>query len=329
MDTEKPQEGDLVPRQEWRRDARAFSPGDFSRKLVFMEDKAEADKAVYEQARQSWEAEHGGELEEHKHHKSELDARYKPSRVRLSKLEEQLAGTPQYTRYSGKDKEVVRFKDWERFDLFLFILIGGLSLLAAVMGAANVYTGLMASGQPVFIDAPYLAVFISMLVPAGSACIKFVSNFFDYAGSKKRYALCVYLAAGLALFAWTIVFAMNFSGVAGDIDWNALMEPGGKGGGLLVWLQLVAEMLVAAALFLAAEGIYFKYSPHAYRENLEYINLGKALKTHKEGHEALSAMRAKTHARITELENARDVFVRAQLVAFQAMRTRFNAINNI
>ena len=73
-----------------------------------------------------------------------------------------------------------------------------------------------------------------------------------------------------------MLFAMNFTGVSSGIDWDSIGESDGGTSAYLVWIQLVAEMLVAAALFLAAEDIYLKYAPNLYTENPDYNNARKA-----------------------------------------------------
>lgn len=302
-------------------------PSDFNRKLLFLPDQGKADGIVCEYAGQVWEREHGGELDRLKQNQQEFDARYKASKTKLSQLENQQNSTPQYVKYSGIDKEKISFLDWDRFDLAMFVFIVLMLILAIVMGAANVYANLMASGEPVFIEQPWLAVSLSMLVPAGSTALKLVSNYFDNFAAKRRYALGVYGLTAVVLAAWTIVFAMNFQGIAGGIDWESFMEPSGKGP-LLVWLQLFAEILVAGALFLAAEDLYSKYSPHSYTENPAYLNVKKALAVHLITHEKLRDERSRIHARIIELENARASFVHEQVVDYHALRARFTALNN-
>ena len=183
-------------------------------------------------------------------------------------------------------------------------------LLAAMgMGAANVYANLMASGEPVFIEQPWLAVFLSGLVPAGATALKFISGFFDYARTKKRYALSIYVVTALVLLIWSVSFSLNFTGVTGGMDWDAFGQDDGGKGPFLVWIQIVAEILVAAALFLAAEDIYLKYAPDSYIENLDYLNSAKALKAHSAEHDALRDTRNANHARIAQLTAARQAFI--------------------
>lgn len=86
------------------------------------------------------------------------------------------------------------------------------SLLAVMgMGAANIYANLMAAGEPVFLEQPWLAVCLSALVPCGSTALKFISHFFDHAYTKKRYALGVYVLTILAIAGWSVTFSLNFN----------------------------------------------------------------------------------------------------------------------
>ena len=219
------------------------------------------------------------------------------------------------------------FLQMKTYDQISLTLLVPTLITTLIMGAANVYSNLMASGEPVFLEQPALAVFLSMLMPAGSTALKFISNFFDYQSTKKRYALFIYSLTAFALLAWSVLFAMNFTGVAGGIDWETLGESDSGTGSFLVWIQLVAEILVAAALFLAAEEIYLKYVPNDYTENPDYTNAKKALDAHIISHEKLRDARGKNIADIAVLNAARKAFINERMADYMALRARFNNFN--
>jgi len=219
------------------------------------------------------------------------------------------------------------WKDWLGKDKVIFVFVFAALVVAMVMGASNVYSNLIASGVTVFIEKPWLAVFLSMLVPTGSAAIKFIINFMEHERSRKRYALWVNVLTILSLLVWSILFALNFTGVSGGIDWESMGESHSSGAAL-VWIQLFAEMLIASSLFLVIEDIYMRYSPDFYPENPEYVANCKALESYEQTHEKLRDKRNKRHGRLVELNAERLVSINEKTADYINLRARFSAANN-
>ncbi len=71
-----------------------------------------------------------------------------------------------------------------------------------------------------------------------------------------------------------------------------------------------------------------KYSPDTYFENLEYIEIVKALKEHLIAHEALGKERNQIHGRLVELEAARQAFINERIVEYISIRARHVATLN-
>lgn len=305
-------------------------PENFGRKLVHHPDATEAAQLIEQQAGLTYDQKDGAELEQAKQEMNELNARWKASRATMEALEKKKAGTKRYTKsnaaHSGKNEGDVHWKDWQRKDQILLCFTLVFLIVAVFMGAGNVYANLMSSGNPVFINDPWLAVMLSTLLPIGSAAIKFVTNFMDYGRTRRRYALCIFGLTLIALVGWSILFAMNFTGVSGEIDWDSLGESSSSGAAL-VWAQLTVELLAASALFLAAEDIYIRYAPDMYTENPEYLEIEKALANHTPAHEALRKDRAATHGRVVELSASRQAHINECVADFIALRGRFAAAN--
>ena len=301
----------------------------FIRKMLHYPDPKEAAQIIAEQAGLEFDQRIHGELEQLKLKQQELDARFKFSKARLETLEEKLHNTRQFVKSARgleDDEPALGFTSWDGYDQISIILIS-LSLIAALaLGAANIYANLMASGEQVFIDQPWLAVMLSTLVPAGSTAIKFISNIFEYERSKKRYTHLIYVLCTISLLVWAVCFALNFNGASGSIDWDSLSDETSGKGTMLVGVQIIAEILIAAALFLAAEDIAHKYSPQLLRESLDYTCAHDALNAHIASHEELREIRGITHARRVELEAARSSFINEQIANYLAIRSRQNII---
>lgn len=301
-------------------------------KMQYYPDAKEATQIIAEQAGLEFDKTQDGEnLQKQKALQIDLDESFKVTKATQNTLEDKLKNTKQYIK-SGNNPNAEESSKTGFLNMGLYDQISLLFLFMALptclfMGAANVYSNLLASGEAVFLEQPYLAVFISMLVPAGSTSIKFISNFFEYQSSKKRYTLLIYTLTALVLLIWSFLFSMSFTGVASDIDWESLGEAQNRTDSFLVWMQLVAEILVSAALFLAAEDIYLKYSPNITIESLEYINAKKALDTHSPIFEKQRDARNQTMADIAVLTAKRTAFTNEQVAEFMAMRARNNQFN--
>ena len=309
------------------------SPPEFARRLVHHPDRETASAMIAQQATHEADQNFGAELAKLRLDIEDIDAAYQLSLKLLNALESKLANTVRYiksgTLQSGskKDASDIRWKDWRRKDQILLCLLLTCLVIAAGLGMGNVYANLVASGNAVFIEKPWIALMISALMPIASVSIKFVTNFMAYDRSRKRYALSIYTATGLAFVFWGTMFGLNNTGVASTIDWDSFGETV-DWGFAFVWSQLLVEMLAASALFLAAEDIYMRYSPDIYIENLEYIEVDKGLKEHLVAHEALREKRGGLHGRLVELEAQREAFINERIVEYISLRAGHIAAMN-
>ncbi len=301
---------------------------DFMRNMLHYPDPQIAAQIIREQAGLEFDqSEDGMQLERCFLDQVDIGARYDASGLKLKQLKDKLHNTRQFVKSSivseDASPKVKPFWRWRALDQMSFMLLI-VSLIAAMgMGAANVYANLMASGEPVFIQQPGLAICLSLLVPTGSSALKFITVFFEYDRTRKRYALGIYTLTLITMMAWSIAFALNFTGVAGGMDWDSLGDSNNSGA-ILVWLQLSAEILIASALFLAAEDIYCKYNPDQTCESLDYLAADKALKNYHKEHEAVADMRGKNHGQCVCLKAKREAFINTRLVDFHALRSRLN-----
>jgi hypothetical protein len=307
------------------------SPSEFARRLVHHPDREIASAMIAQQATHEADQKFGAELARLRLAITDIDAAYKISCKILDKLEEKLAATPRYIKsgavFAKKGVDDIQWKDWRLKDRILICVLLFFLVIAAGLGMGNVYANLTASGNAVFIEDPWIALMISALMPIASVSIKFVTNFMAYDRSRKRYALSIYTATGLAFVFWGIMFGLNNRGVASVIDWNSFDETV-DWGFAFVWSQLLVEMLAASALFLAAEDIYMRYSPDMYIENLEYLEVDKALKEHLVAHEALREKRGQLHGRLVELEAQYQAFINERIVEYISLRAHHVATMN-
>ncbi len=305
----------------------------FFRRLVHHNDAEISGAMATEQATHQADAQFGAELASVRLDSEDIDAAFKVSFKSLTDRETRLANTARYIKsgtlhsIGGKDAADIRWKDWRRKDQILLCVLLFCLIIAAGLGMGNVYANLIASGNAVFIEKPWIAVMISALMPIASVSVKFVTNFLTYDTSRKLYAKCIYAATGIAFLFWGSLFGLTHSGVTSGIDWDSLGETADYGSAF-VSSQLLVELLAASALFLAAEDIYMRYSPDVYMDNLEYLEIEKALKEQRAIHETLHQKRGELHGRLIELEAQREAFINEKVVEFISLRARHVATMN-
>ena len=260
---------------------------------------------------------------------TELEKRFKRSSKRMDELDDKLANTKPYVKAgkanSGSDAAVVPFKDWQIRDRFLVPFLTLCIAASMVLGASNVFANLMASGNVVFLENPSLARSLSLLLPLGSIAIKFLSNFFDFDKTRRRYALFVYILTLLVLSIWAVLFSLNFTGITPEIDWGSFGDEPFSTGSALVWSQLVLEMLTASALALALEDIVSKYSPSHYMENLDFLAAKEARDQFLPIYEADKEQLKKAKARLATLQAAKQTRINLEAAKFIHRKGRFDA----
>lgn len=309
-------------------------PFDFMRAMLRHPDEKEAIQLVEEQAGLEFDKAHDGGIEPPRASLAELDERYGASKADLDRLEERRRSTKRFVKSgalrTGSEEssaQRIDFSAWRFLDQISMILAYGALPIVLLMSGANVYANLRASGNPVFIENPWLAICLSALAPAASTALKFTANLFELWPTRKRFVHAIFGLSALSLLVWVIFFSINFSGISGGIDWNSFGESQGSGA-WLVFTQLVAEILVGSALFLAAEDIAIKYAPDSYVENIEFLVIEDAIKAHLTPHQQLRDARNAAHQKLVTVTQAHDFHVNQRIAEFLALRARFNAVSN-
>lgn len=302
----------------------------FSRNMLHHSDESAASESVSLHAGDIFDQKkEGRELILKQDELVELDIQVSEVNERIEQQRDKLNNTKRTIKTSTDKAQAKPFKYWQRYDQICFSAIIGLAPVILVSGAANVYANLLSSGEPIFLQQPMLAVALSLIAPAGSLALKFITNVFEYQSTKKRYALGIAVLMWLVFIAWTIAFSMNFTGIAGGMNMDDMMDTDNTAGIVMVWLQLIAEILIGTSLVLSAEDIYLKYYPPLEMDNPDYTNGKRALKEEQQHRKTLRDSRAKTFADITQLTAARNAFVDSELAQFKAARASITKIQQI
>ena len=210
----------------------------------------------------------------------------------------------------------------------VMLFVAGCACL--LMSSANVYSNLILSGEPFYLENRHIPIFISLLAPSCSVAIKFIGTMFESnLNRKEQFTKVVFMGSAATFIAWIALFAMINSGPSMDIDWGELTAETTDLSAWLALTQLMAEVLVGGALFLALQDVTLKYSPDYYCDNPAFISAVKARDAFKQGYERLREERNQNHSRKALLEAERQAYINQKLVDFLDLRSRLNQLNDL
>lgn len=300
---------------------------DFLRSLLYEDDPKTAEEKARKRAGTAFDAsEKGSRLARLEKEYAEISPRYTSSLRVLEELEHKRYHTPKHVPSGNKDN-VIPYREWKFRDKVFAFILSIASLFVMYAGGANVYSNLMS--EIVFLENPSLAISIAALIPTGSIGIKFISGYFSFEDTKRRYALWIFSLTAIFILAWSAVFAMNFNGAAGSIDWDTIGESNDSKGALLVWIQITCELLVAASIFLALEHITSKYAPEELKTNKNWLTTEKAIKDHMLIHKPLRDEYIEIFTAKSMLANERESLCTHWSDQYMALYRRLNAVNTL
>lgn len=184
---------------------------------------------------------------------------------------------------------------------FVFVLMG--------MGMTTVYSILIDSGTPAFIERPYLAWALSFIVPAASLGVKFGYDMIDTDLARRFYGQIVYVVAFAFLVIWVITFAANFGGLNAGIDWDTLGETSTGKGRIMTAVQLLAEIFNGAALFMVVSNIAAKYSAETLYHNPQWSEVKRSTAQAEKELDSLLKQQKAFHGKREKFKAARKVFI--------------------
>lgn len=264
----------------------------------------------------------------------ELDQQFERSQERAYVLEDRVNATPEQIKsceeHSGSEKKDVAFRDWSMPDKVAAVMIAIAGVACLIMSAANVFANLKSSGDAFYVDNSWICFAISLLAPACSVSIKFLSSLFeDNHRLKKRFTHIAFIGSALSFLIWIVLFSMSYSGPTGDIDWDSLGEGDNGLSSALAMMQLMTEVLIGGALFLKLQDIFLKYSPHRLIDNPAYVAAKKSLAEHEAKHEALRNERNENYTRLQMLMAERKAYSNDKLVDVMDRKSRQNALSDL
>ncbi len=234
-------------------------------------------KLVRDQAGHLYDAEQGDALAREASEIAQQEAACQTISDELSGVTSLRQNTPEWQRASSKRgareadaTNELSFREWAMLDQGTFLACLVLCVIMLMAGAANIQGNLVASGLPLFTLNPLFAWLFAMLAPAAALAIHSFGEAFQTSRARIIFRMVIFSLTGLTVLGWSWLFADLFHGTGG-LDLS--LEGSGLKDTLFVWLQVAAEILVGASLFLIMEHIASKYSPNWWVRNLEHVEL--------------------------------------------------------
>lgn len=201
-------------------------------------------------------------------------------------------------------------------DKILAYGIGIALITVLVMSFFNVYSVLIASGNPAFIQHPFAAYALSALAPISSFAPKLMMRAFETKRAKKRYALFIYVLTCMSVLVWCILYGMHYSASTGELDIDLDSEEDSTGH-YLVFTQLFTEIVLGTALFIGLDSILDQYQPQRYRPNPRWYQFHKELEAAQKQLHVQQTLLGKQKAQRAKLNAKRQRMIKEAVVIFK------------
>jgi hypothetical protein len=170
--------------------------------------------------------------------------------------------------FQKREREGSSNVPWSVLDRFTQITFSIFSFALLGIGINTLATYLMGSGYIVFLEKPVLAYILSAVNIGVAVILKIGSAWCNNDSSKRRYFLCLWVAGLLSGLTWLGSFSILFpnigiEGIEGIIAGLSSETSAFKGAleRIFVASQLVAEVCIAAALWIYLERLSLKHGP--------------------------------------------------------------------
>ncbi len=233
-------------------------------------------------------------------------------------------------------RDVVKQECTDANDLFMLTILNmslaaicvALAFTALLIGAGNIYSIIMASGQPVFLDDPALAVALSAILPIGAFALEFFKRQFSTDKAKRRYMMTVYALCAVLLIAWIILFAMVFGSAADQsIDLSSMMSDSNHETDYLpqafTIIQLLAELFVGAALFMTGGELFAKHMRSIRVANPDYERAKAVLDAMQREIDTFYAPKQReAQGWLDAIDNGTRIYVADHIALYQQLRAQ-------
>lgn len=302
-------------------DSKPHLDKNFLRMLARMDEKI-ANGMLTHSIETQWTTRHGREHEEERLKVQSLSDDYDAAQTTVDKLSKQRSRTDDVVPSAEIHGERSR-KDW-----LIIVLYGVGSIGAMALGAANLFAGMQSSGLPLMTENVWLCLGLSCLMPLSSLSLKAIgTTFLDSDHARKQYFRGLLAFLILALIAWTILFSINFPGLSGGVDLDAMLSMSSFGSPL-VWCQLVVELLAGTSLAMAAEATYQRGSKLTYTDSPHRLVLDQRSERARAERDAVRGALADARGRLAVMDAQKALWLEVALGVLSAYRERIQAADN-
>lgn len=303
---------------------------EYFRKLVMLEDQKKAEQEARTYCEKLYRITYGEEMSRLKSEIAEDEQRSKQLIKAIAAQEQLIAKTDRMIRVQDKLKREVPDKKDRNLRTWLDILLGILCLFAAgfvlLMGASNVFSIIMSSGAPIFLEEPRLAWMLSGLLPLGAFSLEFFKRHLQSDRGKRFYTITIFALSAILLLAWVVLFALVFGSPGDDaLDFDKLLKPAGEDhlGKAFTMVQLLAELMVGAALFTSGADLFAKHSPTRLVTSPDYEDAVAVLSAMQKDYAPIGANIHQKKARLDVLEQGASLYASERVVEYQRTCARF------
>ncbi len=221
---------------------------------------------------------------------------------------------------------------WRTIDKISVFLLAVLIPTMMVISTINLQSLIENSYQPVFINAPWKAWAISLLAPCASICLDMLPKAFVLDQTKLLFKKIMHLLTAFVIVLWILLFSMTFDGFStlsiGDLASIDAVETGTQDTRLYSFIQLMAEILILACLFMGLESLFAHYQPVKKEPNPQWQTLDEKIRHRKIERKDVAKHLEQETERHTQLVNARQSFINHWLDKLTIAKAHHAAISN-
>lgn len=293
--------GDAVP---------SNTVSNYIQRLKHIDDKGLASQAAQDHAETLFRKEHGAEYQHLIEEKPVLQSIKAHLQAILEKALERKQNTDPFAIMEDErslSEARIPFSQWRTEHRISLIVLLAAAAITVGIGFSNIFSTLMASGEPVYLQSPWLAALTASSLPLASLAIERMYHFFKLDVTRYRYVMAVFSSTAIFAVWWVLAFSSQFDAVGTGFSFDDL-DGGGKDTNL-VRIQLLLEMFTAASLGLAVDQICRRYSPDSNEINPERLKNDEAVIKAEAEYLAAANRYYECTARIEELDAIREQII--------------------
>lgn len=299
----------------------------FNNMLLNYEDRKEAEEARKRKSQNALDRQHGMEIEMLIYDLEQDEKLLAEIKQERAKVKKELSQTRPRINTAAKFKDnpgdkPIPFGEWILRHRIVFVLLLVLIFLVTGAGGISVYANLIGSGNPAFISMPWAAALMAIIPTVGMVSSKCFYYLLYTQRAQFLYAGIIYLLAFISLGYWVYLFSEQFTGLGAGFDLDAI-SGAGKQSGLFVRVQIAAELLCGASLFIMLDNISDLYSGDWSMPNEQHRNLKKQFDELSKAKAALEKSVPAKRGHIRVLLATYDDTIAEDMAAFISLRSRY------